>query len=394
MRVGIIGCGNISDIYAANSKLFHDIDIVACADVVPEASKRIAGKFGLEERSVDKLLSSKDIDIVLNLTIPSVHAEVSRAVLDAGKHVYVEKPLATSLEDGIDLVRRAKEKGLRIGCAPDTILGAGQQTARRNIDDGSAGQILTGVAAIMSKGMEHWHPNPSFFYQAGGGPVLDIGPYYISSLCNLLGPVASVYATGQISPAERIYGAEGPNKGKTFKVETFTTINAILKFESGATITFIASWDIWRNGMRPIELHGTKASLRVPDPDTFGGDVELSDTTLPLNTHDAEALALVGQRPDWNPVDTTKLPFGAINYPFGRPTIANYRSLGLAEMANAIANNRPHRCSGDFSLHTLAVMLGVLQSAELKREVQVSHRAERPEALTPEQASSLRSESL
>lgn len=390
MRVGIIGCGNISDIYAANSKLFRDIDIIACADIVPEASKRIADKFGLQERSVDNVLASDDIDIVLNLTIPSVHAEVSRAVLDAGKHVYVEKPLATSLEDGIDLVQRAQAKGLRIGCAPDTILGAGQQTARRNIDEGSAGQILTGVAAIMSKGMEHWHPNPAFFYQAGGGPVLDIGPYYVSSLCNLLGPVASVYAIGQISPAERMFGAEGPNKGKTFKVETFTTINAILKFESGATITFIASWDIWRNGMLPIELHGTKASIRVPDPDTFGGTVALSDTTLPLNTHDAEALAKVGQRPDWYPTGTATLPFGAINYPFGRPTIANYRSLGLAEMANAIANNRPHRCSGEFSLHTLAVMLGILQSADEGREVRIAQQAQRPEALSPDQAASLR----
>jgi predicted dehydrogenase len=388
MRVGIIGCGNISDIYVTNSKLFRDLEIVACADVVPEAAARLGGKFSLRQMGVDELLAADEVDLVLNLTVPSAHAEVCRAAIDAGKHVYVEKPLATSLDDGRDLVSRAARKGVRVGCAPDTILGAGLQTARGMLDSGAVGQVLTGVVSLMSKGMEHWHPNPAFFYQHGGGPVLDIGPYYIAALTALLGPVVTVRATGLISPVERRYGAKGPNKGRTFKVETLTTINSILSFAGGAQIVLMASWDVWRHGMRPIELHGTEASMRVPDPDTFGGAVELSDNTLPVNTHDADALARA-RRPDWNVTETAGLPFGAINYPFGLPTIANYRSIGLAEMASAITENRPHRCSGDFALQALEIMLGILESARTGMSVDIEQRVERPAPLTAAEAEQL-----
>jgi predicted dehydrogenase len=201
MRVGIVGCGNISDIYVRNAKLFRDIEIVACADTNPAAAERLANKDSLRATDVRTLLTADDIEIILNLTLPDAHAEVSRAAIAAGKHVYSEKPLATSLQDGVALMEAAEAKGLRVGCAPDTILGAGLQSAKALIDEGRVGPIITGLAAVMSKGMEHWHPNPVVFYQKGAGPVLDLGPYYAGALTALLGPVSEVRAVGRISPA-------------------------------------------------------------------------------------------------------------------------------------------------------------------------------------------------
>jgi predicted dehydrogenase len=294
--------------------------------------------------------------------------------------------LATKLEDGVAIVEAAERKGLRVGSAPDTILGAGLQTAKAKLEQGRVGTVLTGLAAIMSKGMEHWHPNPAFFYQKGGGPVLDIGPYYLSALAALLGPVKSVRATGQISPLERRYGGEGPNKGKTFPVETFTTVNAILSFASGANISFIASWDVWRHGVLPIELHGTLASIRVPDPDTFGGDVQLSGDIKLLSRHDPDYAAKLKAQPCWDVTPTDKFAFGGVNYPFAGPIMANYRSLGLAEMANAILENRPHRCSGRFSLHVLNVMLAILESGTTGQAISIQYSCDAPAAFGPDQS--------
>jgi predicted dehydrogenase len=389
MRVGIIGCGNISDVYVRTAKLFNDIEIIACSDIIPAAAQRLAHKYALRDMKVGALLEADDIEIILNLTLPTAHAEVSRAAIAAGKHVYSEKPLATSLQDAIALIEEAEAKGLRVGCAPDTILGAGLQTAKALIDEGHVGQMITGLAAVMSKGGEHWHPNPAAFYQMGAGPVLDLGPYYVSALTALLGPVSEVRAVGQISPLERRCGAEGPNKGKVFSVDTFTTVNAILTFANRANISFIASWDVWRHGVRPIELHGTLASIRVPDPDTFGGVVELSANTRLPNIHDAKEVALLGTQIDWFIHTTSGKTFGGINYPIGNPIIANYRSLGLAEMANAIAEGRPHRCSGRFALHALAVMIGIIEAAASGAPVQIGVPGVTLRALAEEEAKTL-----
>jgi predicted dehydrogenase len=389
MRVGIIGCGNISDLYVRNAKLFNNIEIIACSDIVQPAAKRLAHKYCLREMNVRALLASDDIEIILNLTLPAAHAEVSRAAIAAGKHVYSEKPLATSLPDAAALIEEAEAKGLRVASAPDTILGAGLQTAKALIHEGRLGQIITGLAAVMNKGMEHWHPNPAVFYQKGGGPVLDLGPYYVSALTALLGPVSQVRAVGQISPLDRRYGAEGPEKGRTFSVGTFTTLNAILTFFSGANVSFLASWDVWRHSVRPIELHGTLASIRVPDPDTFGGDVELSARNRLLNIHDARSIALADAQVDWLIYKTGEKTFGRINYPVGNPAVANYRSLGLAEMANAIVEGRPHRCSGRFALHALAVMLGIIKSAESGDPVEIGVPGAALPALTDEEAKKL-----
>jgi predicted dehydrogenase len=383
MRVGVIGCGNISDVYIRNSKMFRDYEIVCCADLAPSAAARIADKFSLQPRSVDTLLSSEDVDIVLNLTSPQAHAEISRLAVKSGKHVYTEKPLAVSLDDGIALMTEADDSGVRVGSAPDTILGGGLQTAKAMIDGGETGQIIAGVSAIMHKGAEHWHPNPAFLYRKGAGPILDLGPYYISALTALLGPVASIRATGLIAPWERRYGAEGPLKGQVIEVETYTTVNAILTFVGGAHVSFIASWDVWNHGVRNIELHGARSSIRVPDPDTFGGSVEISSNKRLLNVHNPHDLEDLGRLHEmWTVKDTTDRIFGRTNYPFERPSYANYRSLGLAEMANAIKEGRAHRCSGKFALHALAVMVGILDSADSGETVHVEIPGETPLAFT------------
>jgi predicted dehydrogenase len=313
-------------------------------------------------RSVEDLLKSDDVDIVLNLTIPEAHVGVSLQAIEAGKHVYSEKPLATRVTDGEAIVAAAKAKGLRVGAAPDTVLGAGIQEARALIDAGAIGKPLTGLAAVMAHGMEHWHPNPSFFFRLGAGPVFDMGPYYLSALVTLLGPVDSVQAMGQIGFDVRIVTTAGsPAQGQSIKVETLTSVHALLDFACGAHVVFLASWDVWKHGVPPIELHGQKASLRLPDPNWFGGD-----------------LLIAAKDEDWRTIHTNGKTFGKKNWPATEPKFANDRGLGLADMARAIIDGRPHRASGDIALHVLAVMAGILEAATEGRRTPIALRCERP----------------
>ncbi|WP_279482419.1 Gfo/Idh/MocA family oxidoreductase [Aureimonas sp. SK2] len=371
-RIGLIGCGVISDIYLRNAALFRDIRFTACADMRAEAAEARAAQYGLRAMSPDELYASSEVDIVLNLTNPEAHAAVSLQALDAGKHVYTEKPLATSRADGEAIVAKAREKGLQVGSAPDTILGPGLQTCRRMIDDGTVGPVISGVATIMSRGMEHWHPAPAYYFQPGGGPVLDMGPYYIGALVTLLGPVAQVTAVGRVGLAERVVTAEGPNVGQRIRVEVPTTVHAVLGFESGAQVTLLASWDVWKHAHAPIELHGETASLRVPDPNFFGGRVERAV-----------------DRDSWTGADMADRFYGRANYPAAKPIHANYRGLGLAEMANAIEGAREPRVGGAWAFHILDVMLAILRSAEEGRGLAVASRCARPEALTDDEALSL-----
>ncbi|WP_062017395.1 Gfo/Idh/MocA family protein [Aureimonas sp. AU4] len=366
-RIGLVGCGVISDIYLTNAALFRDIRFTAVADARPEAAEARAKTYGLKALTLDELYESPDVDIVLNLTNPDAHAEVSLRALRAGKHVYGEKPLATTLEDGEAIMKLAEEKGLRVGSAPDTVLGAGTQTARRLMEDGTVGRTLSGVATIMSRGMEHWHPAPAFYFKPGGGPVLDMGPYYLSALVTLLGPIEQVVAMGQIGLAERTVTANGPNVGQVIPVTTPTTFHALLGFRSGAQVTLLASFDVWKHGMTPIELYGTGASIRVPDPNFFGGTIEIADN-----------------RDTWSPIEAGEERLTELNYPAASPRYANYRGLGLAEMAAAIEAGRPHRASGELALHVLEAMLGILQSAETGQPVRLRHDCRQPEALTPD----------
>lgn len=367
-RVGLIGCGVISDIYLTNAALFGDIAITACADLRPEAAQAKAEHYAIRALSIEELLGS-DVDIVLNLTNPEAHVDVSLAAIAAGKHVYTEKPLATRLADGEAIVLAAKAAGVRVGAAPDTVLGIGVQTARRLIEEGSAGEIVAGVATVMSRGMEHWHPAPAYYFQPGGGPVLDMGPYYVAALVTLLGPVSRVFATGRRGLAERVVTAEGPNRGATIPVAIDTTIHAVLSFVSGAQVTLLASWDVWKHGHTPIELHGVGASLRVPDPNFFGGVVEIA--------RDRDA---------WHAIDTSGERFGQPNYPAAHPVHANYRGLGLAEMAAAIEAGRPHRLDGDFALHTLDVLMAIGTSSAEERAMAITSTCRQPAPLAVPEA--------
>jgi predicted dehydrogenase len=363
LGIGIIGCGNISTAYMRHAPLFRGIEMRACADIDMRVAKARAKEFSLRAETVKEILTDPAIDIVVNLTIPVAHYMVSKAILDAGKHVYSEKPFVLSVREGLDLKRRAEKRGLRVGSAPDTFLGGAHQLARHLLDEGEIGKITSGTCHVMSHGMEHWHPNPDFFFKAGGGPILDLGPYYIANLVQLIGPVKRVAALTAIPARERIITSK-PRAGQTITVETPTTIHALLEFESGAVVTFDASWDVWRHNHTPMELYGEEGTLYVPDPNFFGGQVAVSKRDRPVK-----------KLPRWGH------PFAVPNRESPDGPLADYRAAGLADMALAIQEGRPHRCSMEMALHAVEVMTGILKSGETGRFVPMRTRCERPQAL-------------
>lgn len=371
LGVGVIGCGNISAAYFRLSPLFRGFEMRACADIDMAAAHRRAKEFSLRAETVDGLLAAADIDIVVNLTIPAVHYEVSKKVLDAGKHVYSEKPFVLSVREGLDLKKRAEKKGLRIGSAPDTFLGGAHQLVRNLIDTGKVGKITSGTCHVMSHGMEHWHPNPDFFFQPGAGPVLDIGPYYVTNLIQLIGPVSQVAAVATTPARERTISSR-PRKGEKIPVGTPTTIHAILEFENGAVVTLNTSWDVWSHGHASMELYGEAGTVFVPDPNFFGGVVSFT-----------KAGRAIRNLPKW------AHPFSVANEKHSHGMMANYRTAGLADMALAIAADRPHRCSMELALHAIDVMTGILRSGETGRFVPMQTNCERPAALGVKEARAL-----
>ena len=378
LNVGIIGCGNISTIYMTNMPLYAGIKLRACADINPAASKAQSEKFGVEAMSIEALLKSKEIDIIVNLTVPNAHFAVSFAALKAGKHVFSEKPLCVSLADGRRLVAEADKRRLRIGCAPDTFIGAGGRLARELIDKKKVGKILSGSAFLMSHGMEHWHPDPEFFFKPGGGPILDMAPYYLAALVNLIGPVARVQARAGAGFTHRTVTAKGPRTGHRIKVETPTNVMALVSFVCGAEIVFTMSWDVWRHGHPPIELYGTEGSIRVPDPNFFGDTVETTEKGGDWQVHDASGKPF--GKPNWR----------SPNWPPDLPDRANYRCLGIAEMASAISRGTPHRASGALALHVLEVMHAMLGAGTKGGGAAIRSRVGRPAALSDAQAEKLR----
>lgn len=371
LGVGIIGSGNISATYLGLSPLFKGIEIRAVADINNTAATTRAAEFGVEARSIDALLSSDDIDLVVNLTIPDAHFDVSKQILSAGKHLYSEKPLTLSLNDGLELQKLAAKKKLKAGCAPDTFLGGAHQLARKLVDDGQVGTLTSGTAHVMSHGMEHWHPNPDFFFRPGGGPILDLGPYYIANLVNLIGPVRRVAAlTSMASPTRTISSA--PRAGEKISVTTPTTIQALLEFESGASITLSASWDVWAHNHPNMELYGTDGSLFLPDPNFFGGEVRL---------------AKPGKKA--KPVKAWAHPLGVPNQKHSQGMMANYRTAGLADMAVAILEDRDIRCSLERALHGVDIMVSILRSGEENKFIDIKTSCSRPEALGIKEAKSL-----
>jgi predicted dehydrogenase len=354
LRVGIIGSGYISAAYLKAARNFPELTVVACADALHANAEKRGAEFGLKVETVDELLRDDSVDMILNLTTPQSHFEITSKGLLAGKHVYSEKPLTLSLQDAERLVKQGRERKVRLGCAPDTFLGGGQQTARKLIDDGAIGKPVGGTAFIMTGGPESWHPNPQFYFKKGGGPVFDMGPYYITALINLLGPVKRVTSIGRRSLEHRVFGA-GPFAGGTFPVEILTHFNALLEFEKGPVISFHASFDVPGHSHMPIEIYGTDGSLQVPDPNIFGGPVRLLEK---------------GDK--WNDVP--------LSHGFAD---GNYRSLGVAEMATAIRGNRQHRASEDLVVHTVEITEAIVNGGETGQSVSITTRCERPRALQP-----------
>lgn len=371
LGIGIIGCGNISSAYLNLAPLFKALDIRAVADINLDAAKARGEEFGLRGQSVEDLLTSDDIDIVVNLTIPNAHYSVSRSILEAGKHVFSEKPLVLSLKEGADLRDLAAANGLRVGSAPDTFLGGTHQQARALIDGGAIGDVIAGTAHVMSHGMEHWHPNPDFFFQPGAGPMLDVGPYYVTNLIQLIGPVKRVAALTSVASPTRTITSE-PRNGEKIPVDTPTNIHALLEFVSGATITLSTSWDIWAHRHANMELYGQDGSLFVADPNFFGGTLEMAGCDGKISEVEA-----------WDH------PFGIANQKHGDGMMANYRTAGLADMATAIVDGRPHRCSIELAVHAVDVMTAVLHSGETGSFIDLSTTCERPAALSPQEARAL-----
>ena len=373
LGVGIIGCGVVSEAYLSLAPLFAGIEVRAVADIDPAAAGARGEAHGVPALGVDEMLARDDIDIGVNLTVPAAHAAVSRRVLEAGKHVYSEKPFVLSAAEGRELAALARARVLRVGSAPDTFLGGTPQLARELVDGGRIGRVTSATAHVMSHGMEHWHPNPDFFYKGGAGPVLDVGPYYLTALVQLLGPVERVAAMSATPRAERLIAC-GPRAGETVAVEAPTTLHAVLEFVDGAVVTLGASWDVRDHAHPPLQLYGERGTLSLPDPNFFGGELLVSEGEDEAARESLEA----GDH-----------PFAVPNRESSRGPVANYRMAGLAEMANAIREGRPHRCSLELALHVVETMTAVLDSAERRGFVEIESRCERPAPLDADAARAL-----
>ena len=352
LAVGIIGCGNISGVYFEAGKKFEALNIVACADLDKARAEAKAQENGVRALTVDALVSDPDIDLVINLTIPAAHYELCKRALENGKHAYTEKPLSLTREQGRDLLDTAKAKGVRIGGSPDTFLGAGLQTCRELIDGGEIGTPIGATGFMLGHGPEDWHPDPEFFYQIGGGPMFDMGPYYLTALVSLLGPIKRLTGSAQISVPERTIGS-GARQGQNIPVEIPTHIAGVMDFAAGPVATLVTSFDVWAAQHPPIEIYGTLGSLSVPDPNYFGGQVR-------IHRFDDK---------DWRDVPNT------------RPYTENSRGIGVAEMAYAIAAGRPHRASGDLAFHVLDAMHGFHDASAQGKHYTMTTAPERPAPL-------------
>jgi predicted dehydrogenase len=343
-KVGVVGCGNISGIYFKNGKWLESIEIVACADLIPERARAKAAEFGIPRAcTVQELLADPEIEIVINLTIPIAHAEVALAALEAGKCVYNEKPLAITREDGLKMLDLAKSKGLLVGGAPDTFLGGGLQTCRKLIADGAIGEPVAVSAFMLCHGHESWHPDPEFYYKVGGGPMFDMGPYYITALVSLIGPIRRVTGSARITFPERTITSQPRNDTK-ITVDVPTHVAGVMDFANGAIGTLVTSFDVWSHRMPNIEIYGTEGSLGVPDPNSFGGPVLLRRS---------------GDK-EWNEVPLTHI------------YAENSRGLGVADMAYALRSGRPARASGQLAYHVLDVMHAFHDASRDGRHVELT----------------------
>ncbi|MCL2759817.1 MAG: Gfo/Idh/MocA family oxidoreductase [Treponema sp.] len=355
LRIGVVGIGDISKIYLDNITGMFGKRVKltgVCSKTFSKAEKAVVDYNVTAFKTLDEMLNSSDIDIILNLTPPKAHYEIALAAVNAGKHVYNEKPVCVKREEAAQLFKTAAEKGVRVGGAPDTFLGAGLQTCRKLIDDGWIGAPVAATAFMMNHGHEHWHPAPDFFYKDGGGPMFDIGPYSLTALINLLGPVKRVCgSTGKSFPTRTI--ATKHRHGEIIDVEVPTHVAGVLDFTCGTIATIIKSFDVYSHSLPNMEIYGTEGTLQVPDPNTFGGPV----------------LVRRFREEKWSEIPLLK------NY------AENSRGLGITEMAEAIEEGRPHRASYELTYHVLDIMHGIHDACQSGKYIKLKSKCKRPEAL-------------
>jgi len=353
-KVGLIGCGHIAETYFRAEKYFNNIKIIKCADINLKAARKCSKEYGIKFLTVDEILKDQEVEIILNLTIPKAHYEISKKALLNGKHVYSEKPLAINLKDGKELLKISRRKKLYLGNAPDTFLGGGIQKSKELVEKNIIGKIKLGNAVFAFPGIQSYHPNPEpWFAKLEGGPVIDMGPYYITALVNLLGPAKKVSGRIINGSKYRTIGI-GPKKGRKFKVNCPTTYLSTITFKNNTVIRLTLSFDVIAHQRNHIELYGEKGSMIVPDPNMFGGSVftckKLGD--------------------NWKEFKTTKMHLGKINIRTQSsranetPTNANYRGAGLSEMAYSIEKKRKHLCNGEISLHVLDIITSIMKASK------------------------------
>ena len=351
-NVAILGCGNISEIYLKNlTEVFRNVDVYAVCDLDSEKAKERAEQFNVPRiMTLEEMLADENVDIVLNLTTPLAHYPLCKKIIEAKKNVYVEKPISITYAEGLELVELAKKNGVLFGCAPDTFMGAGLQTCRKIIDDGTIGDIVGATAFMVGKGPEDWHPNPDFFYKKGAGPLFDMGSYYLTALVSMFGRVESVMAMNTKGREQRKITSE-PNYGKMIDVEVPTHVNSLLRFENGTIGNMIMSFDVYGSSLPRIEIYGTKGSMIVPDPNTFGGEI-LIKQDFDEDFH---------------------------SYPLMSRFSQNSRGLGVSDMAQCLIDGKKDICaSSDMALHVLEIMETIENSGEAKKEIELKSSCERP----------------
>lgn len=355
MRIGVIGCGTISRIYLKNLANFPGTELVMVSDLDGERARRRSEEFGVPwAESPEACLASNDVDLIVNLTIPEAHAEVSLAALSAGKHVYSEKPLAMNTVQGREILEMAQQKGLMAGAAPDTFMGAGLQKCRELIDAGAIGRPVSFTGTMLSRGPERWHPNPFIFYRQGAGPLYDLGPYYLTAIVALLGSVAQVSSMTSKNFSHRVAGHRDI-QGQHIPVEIPTHVMAHLALESGLIGALTTSFDVAFTEIPRLEIYGTEGTLSCPDPNTFGGPVRLRT---------------IGED-EWQDI------------PIFSTYSVNSRGLGVWDMVESIERGWETRANGQQAYHVLEIMEGILTAGETKQQVTIESRAKRPRAGVP-----------
>jgi predicted dehydrogenase len=349
--IGIVGAGVISEVYMKNlSSLFPNTYLVGVSDIIPERAEKRAEEFKTTAMSNDEIFNHPEVELVVCLTPPLAHAEIGMAALNAGKNFYTEKPFATDRADGQKMIELAREKGLQVGSAPDTFMGGGLQMSRALIDQGLIGEPIAVDAAIRNHGMEAWHPEPDFFFAPGAGPLLDVGVYYVTAMATILGPYKSVSAVARATFPERTIG-NGAREGEKIPVTTPTHISAVIEFESGVLGSLTASFDLWETDFARLTIYGTEGTLRLPDPNTFGGPIQY----------------LQGGTDKW------------VEIPVTVPNTENSRGLGANDLAKVVREGGKSRVDGSLGFHVLDFMSSVLESAERGQRVEIESTFEKPE---------------